>query len=48
MEIENIESKFNRIVNEIEDHNKKLDEVIKKFIFSPATLNVTDLNNLYV
>lgn len=46
--MENIETKFNKIVNDIEAHNKKLDEVIKKFIFSPATLNATDLNNLYV
>lgn len=46
--MENIETKFNRIVNDIETHNKKLDEVIRKFIFSPAKLSVTDLNDLYV
>jgi hypothetical protein len=46
--MENIETKFNRIVNDIEAHNKKLDDVIRKFIFSPDTLSVTDLHNLYV
>lgn len=46
--METIESKLDRINSDIELHNKLLDDVIKKFIFSPATLSIIDLNKLYV
>lgn len=48
LKMENLETKLDRLLLEIETRNKQLDDVIKKFIFSPATLSAKELYNLYV
>jgi len=48
LKMENAETKLDRLLIEIESRNNQLDDVIKKFIFSPAKLSTKELYSLYV